>query len=284
MINNTALIFCPLLLLFIFLFTELSSVVSMKQVAIVTGANKGIGFEIAKRLGDLNVKTIIASRNPNYGRQAVNYIQSQGYDSEFRQLDVTDRDSIYNFASSLEKDYESIDILVNNAGVYEGPARSTIYTNYFGLTWVTDAVLPLLKRAPHPRIVNVASELGHLSAIPSTSLRRKFASETLTIDELNDMMEESASRIENRSHAPEWPSDPYNASKVGVIAYTKILARTEPDISINACCPGYCATDMTGNRGDKTAEEGSDTPVYLAMLPVGSRSGGFFANRREIKW
>lgn len=230
------------------------------------------------------MKTIVASRNPAFGNQAVSYLQSQGYDSEFRQLDVTDRDSIYNFASSLEKDYASIDILVNNAGVYEGPARSTIYTNYFGLTWVTDAVLPLLKHAPQPRIVNIASELGHLSAIPSSSLRRKFASETLTLDELNDTMEESATRIENKSYASDWPSDPYNASKVGVIAFTKMLARAEPDIIINACCPGYCATDMTGNRGDKTAEEGSDTPVYLSMLPAGSRSGGFFAGRREITW
>lgn len=232
----------------------------------------------------MNIKTIVASRNPAYGQKAATYLQSQGYDSEFRQLDVTDRDSIYNFASNLEKDYTNIDILVNNAGVYDGPARSTIYTNYFGLTWVTDAVLPLLKRSTEPRIVNLASELGHLRAIPSSSLRRKFASESLTIDELNDMMEESASRIENNSHAPDWPSDPYNTSKVGVIAYTRILARAEPSIITNACCPGYCATEMTGNRGDKTAEEGSDTPVYLAMLPAGSRSGGFFANRKEIKW
>lgn len=266
----------------------------MKRVAVVTGSNKGIGFEVAKKLCQEGIKTIVACRNADLGTQAVATLKGEGYDAEFRQLDIADKASISNFADHLLADYPTIDILVNNAAIafkgsdptpFARQARPTIFVNYFGTLWTTEALLPLIRKSEHPRIVNVASESGHLGIIKGKEIRDAMTDNRLTYDELNRMMDNFVTAAEEGSHLRQgWPNTCYGTSKCGVIALTKILARDEPSIIVNACCPGYCATDMSSHRGTKTAEEGARTPATLATLPDGSVSGGFFSEGREIEW
>lgn len=249
---------------------------------------------MAKKLCQQGIKTIVACRNADLGTQAVATLKGEGYDAEFRQLDIADKSSITTFADQLQADYPSIDILVNNAAIafkgsdptpFARQARPTIYVNYFGTLWTTEALLPLIRKSEHPRIVNVASESGHLSIIKSKDIRDAMTSSSLTYEELNCIMDNFVIAAEEGSHLRQgWPNTCYGTSKCGVIALTKIMARIESGIIVNACCPGYCATDMSSQRGTKTAEEGARTPALLSTLPDGSVSGGFFSEGKEIEW
>ena len=218
-------------------------------------------------------------------------------DVEFRKLDISDENSIKSFCAQMSHDYQSIDVLVNNAAIafkgsdptpFKEQARPTVTTNYFGTLAITKELIPLLKNSPSPRIVNVASESGHLNIIKSSELRRLFSSEKLSHDELNGLMKQFISDVENGIHVQNgWPNSCYGTSKLGVIAYTKILAREfeGTPFRINSCCPGYCQTDMSSHRGNKSAREGAETPAYLAMaLSDDGPTGKFFSEKKEIIW
>ena len=131
---------------------------------------------------------------------------------------------------------------------------------------------------------------GHLRILPSDARRDKFTSPALHLDELESMMREFVTDVEAGSHNKNgWPNSCYGMSKLGVIALTKAIARDEPKIMVNACCPGYCATDMSSMRGSKTAEHGSRTPVMLALLPESKLehvqpSGKFYSEEAEVVW
>eukprot|EP01034_Spumella_vulgaris_P030089 gene30089-37249_t len=267
----------------------------MSKVAIVTGANKGIGFEVAKKIAENGVKTILACRTASLGKEAEQNLKSLGLDVEFRPLDISDPSSIESFARDFARDYEKLDILVNNAAIafkdsdptpFKEQSRPTIYTNFFGTLHVTNALLPLLRKSASPRIVNVASMAGHLRIIKSKDLLDKVTSETLTLNELEQLASDFVTAVEDGTHAEKgFPNSNYGFSKLILIAATKIYARQEPRILINACCPGYCDTDMTAHKGPRTAVDGAKNATLLVFLPEGSEvTGKFYANEAEIVW
>ena len=269
-----------------------------QKVALVTGGNKGIGFHIAKKLGDPvnNIKTIIGCRNTELGIAAAELLKAAGCDVVFKQLDITDESSIKNLCSSIAEEYGRLDILVNNAAIafkgsdptpFKQQARSTIDVNFFSTLHVTNAMLPLLRKSSSPRIVNVASMAGHLRIIPSEQRKSMFTSPALSVADLESLMHQFVDDVEGGVHSNNgWPNTCYGTSKLGLIALTKVLARDEPGMMINACCPGYCATDMSSGRGPRSAEHGARTPAMLALLPDSGKrsSGNFFSDEKEEEW
>lgn len=217
-----------------------------------------------------------------------------GFDAEYRNLDISDDLSIAMFSRSLEEAYDHIDILVNNAAIafkgsdptpFKEQAFATINPNFFGTMKVTESLMPLLKKAAEPRIVNVASMAGHLKIIKSDELRETLANID-SLPQLEELMEGFVEAVQNGTHEQKgWPNTCYGTSKLGVIAMTKILARREPSMRINCCCPGYCATDMSSRKGTRSAEQGARTPAMLALsVAADGPTGKFFADEVEIEW
>lgn len=266
-----------------------------KKLAVVTGSNKGIGFHIASKLCDAGVKTILACRNEELGLKAVSELKSKGYDCEYRNLDISDKDSVLKFTQEFAKDYEKLDILVNNAAIafkgsdptpFKDQANATVKPNFFGTLEVTNNLLPLLSKSAEPRIVNVASQAGRLAIIPSSKRKDMFTSPTLSVPALEELMTQFVKDVEAGKHSSNgWPNTCYGTSKLGVIALTKILARDHPSMRINCCCPGYCATDMSSHGGPRSAEQGARTPAMLALMKENDGpTGKFFFDENEIDW
>lgn len=265
------------------------------RIAIVTGGNKGIGYEIVKKLAASGIKTVLTARNEAAGQAAVNALKAEdGLVVELRLLDVSDSASIQQFVEGFQKDYGKLDILVNNAAIafkgsdptpFSQQARPTFQTNYFGTVELTEKLIPLLRNGNSPRIVNVASQAGYLRIIPSQEKKDYISSDGITLYQLNEIANSFIHDVEAGVHSENgWPSTCYGFSKLLLIAYTKLLARREhPNIIVNACCPGYCKTDMSSQKGDRTAEEGARTPSWLAVSAA-SDTGKFFYNESEIQW
>lgn len=230
--------------------------------ALVTGANKGIGFEVAKALRSQGVDVIIGARDRSRGAEA-----ARALETDFVQLDVTDDESVARAASEVESGGAALDILVNNAGVlleldHRDPTSvpielvtRTFDTNVFGAIRVTNALLPLLRRAPAARIVNVTSRLASLSrALENTPRHLTFLA--------------------------------YNSSKTALNAVTLqyALALRGTAIKINAVDPGHSATDINGHMGDRPPSEAARLPVRLALLPDDGPTGAFISNDGEVPW
>ena len=274
------------------------SMATGQKIALVTGGNKGIGFQVAKALGNPanNIKTIIGCRNIELGNAAAESLRTAGCDVIFKQLDISDASSIDKLTSSIVEEFGRLDILVNNAAIafkgsdptpFEQQAAPTIGVNFFSTLHVTNAMLPLLRKSPSPRIVNVASMAGHLRILPSEEKKALISSPALKLRDLELLMHEFVTDVEGGTHAQKgWPNTCYGMSKLGLIALTKVLARDEPEIMINACCPGYCDTDMTGGKGPRSAEHGARTPVMLALMPLDGvkPTGLFFSDEKEDAW
>ncbi len=267
------------------------------RVAIVTGANRGLGFETAKKLCEAGIETIITSRNRANGEEAVLKLNRISNKVKMMELDVSNAESRHQFVEAISSKYDHIDILVNNAGIYidndrnlpfKEQAKRTVATNYFAVRELTEMLLPLLLKGNQPRIVNVSSELGHLTCINDNKIRNEFTSEKLTTEQLNEIMCDYIQDVElDQVQSKGWPSTSYALSKCAVIALTKILSRQPENkgVLINCCCPGYCKTDMNKGRGNKTPEEGARTIAMLALLPKNSNiNGKFFADEEEIDW
>jgi len=260
-----------------------------KKIAVVTGANKGIGLEIAKGLLERGYRVIATARDVTRGTEAVATLQSS--DVVFLPLDLDNQETIKSCAEKVKEQFGEIDVLVNNAAIafkasstvpFEQQARPTVATNYFGTLQVCEAFFPLIK--PGGKVVNLASRAGHLKVVKSQQLLDKLQSPSLTVDELNDIMNGFVSDVEANS-MDKWARSCYGASKMGVIALTRIHARElKPrNIQVHSCCPGYCQTDMSSNNGDKSAKEGADTPLWLATTDL-EQSGLFYGERQELVW
>jgi len=226
----------------------------------ITGANKGLGYEAARRLVALGHTVLIGARDVHRGETA-----AAALGVRFVPLDVTDDASVAAAAADLEVHEGSVDVLVNNAGI-TGPrtaagdlsateARDVYDVNLFGVIRTTTAFLPLLRRSPDPAIVNVASGLGSLA---------------LTHD---------SSWVESTVVAAL-----YTSSKAALIMLTTQYAKALTDIRVNAVDPGYTATDLNGNSGTQTVTEGTDAIVGLATEGPGSASGRFVDRHGEITW
>lgn len=286
-----------------FLINGCMSISSRKSVALVTGANKGIGFEIARKLTAVqDLTTILACRNVELGHEAADKLRRSGCsDVVVHRLDITDVGSAKQLKENIAQEYGKLDILINNAAIcfndptlygkcehtpFEDQVGPTLNTNFFGTLSLIEAMLPLLHQSSSPRIVNIASAAGRLSILKSKEKISMFTSDTLQIEQLSDLMRQFMLDVKLGRHIEQgWPNTCYGMSKLGLIALTKILARNEPHIFVNSVDPGYCATDQNANRGHLPAEFGAQTPVWLALLPESDCVTGYhFYDRKAIAW
>ncbi|XP_078376614.1 carbonyl reductase [NADPH] 1-like isoform X2 [Oculina patagonica] len=272
---------------------------SSSKVAVVTGANKGIGFAIVRKLcKEFSGTVILTARDEQRGKEAVNQLNGEGLSPKFHQLDLLSIESIEKLKKFLQEQYGGLDILVNNAGIayksastapFAEQAEVTVRTNFRGTLDVCRALFPLLR--PHARVVNVSSTAGRLSQL-SEELQKKFSSPTLTEEGLISLMNQFVQDVKDGVHKDKgWSNTAYGTSKVGVTALSKIHARAltedpREDILLNACCPGWVRTDMAGPKAPKTIDEGAETPVYLALLPpnAGKPHGEFVRDKMVQKW
>ena len=239
-----------------------------KKIALITGANKGIGFEVSKQIARTGVTVLMGARNKALGEEAVAKLVAEGLDARFLHLDITDAATVAGAAAKIEADFGHLDILVNNAGIADhadGPPSTasldaverTLRTNFFGPIAVTQAMLPLLRKAPAARIVNVSSGLGSLTQNGDPNYFAAFAKFL-----------------------------GYNSSKAALNMLTVQLAYELRDtpIKVNSADPGYTATDLNGNRGTQTIEEGSAQTVRLALLPDDGPTGTYSDKDGIVPW
>jgi len=274
---------------------------SVSRIAVITGSNKGIGYEIAKKFGtDENTLCILTARNEEYGLRACEQLLQEGANVVYKNLNIDDEASVETFTAQMTEEYGKIDVLVNNAAIafkaadptpFQQQAEPTVRVNFWGTVRVCDALMPLIRRSSAGRVVNVSSTSGRLDIFRRDSaLRAQFESEALTRDQLYSLMDHFVASVQGGTHQRDgWPSTCYGMSKLGLTAFTKILAREEAEansgVLVNACHPGYCVTDMTSRKGSRTAEHGARTPFFLGTLPDGSSStGGFWYDCEEIEW
>jgi NAD(P)-dependent dehydrogenase (short-subunit alcohol dehydrogenase family) len=230
---------------------------SKRNIALVTGGNRGIGQEIVRQLATKGWRVFLSARDPKTGARSASAIKG---DIGFLSLDVADDESITQAAKTFGQESDHLDVLINNAAIYPDEKfnilnaprallTETFQTNTFGAIRVSQAFLPFLKRAAHARIVNLSSGYGEihgLSAnVPSYCLSK------LTLNGATIMLDQALSK-----HG----------------------------IAVNSMCPGWVRTDMGGPNASLSVEEGADTAVWLATEAPHSLSGKFFRNRREISW
>ncbi|MFI6681461.1 SDR family oxidoreductase [Kribbella sp. NPDC050470] len=238
------------------------------KIALVTGANKGIGKEIARQLGAAGFTVLAGSRDLARGAAAAKELVAEGYEVEAVQLDVTDEASVRAAAGRIEAEYGRLDVLVNNAAIIprgddavsriEGDVlREAFEVNVFGLVGVTQAMLPLLRKAEQARVVNMSTSLASFEVVgdPESPL-----STMLMLG--------------------------YNASKAAVNMVTVMLANElrGSGILVNAADPGNCATDMGGWDAPRTPEQGAAVAVRLATLDAGGPTGEVQAEEGRLPW
>ncbi|XP_046974204.1 carbonyl reductase [NADPH] 3-like [Vanessa cardui] len=265
---------------------------SENNIAIVTGANKGLGFAIVKGLCKNFKGTVyLTSRNEDRGKRACQELQNLGYTPQYHQLDVTDEKSILNLCSFLKS--RKIDLLINNAGVLFlkdskeskiNQAEQTLLINFFAVVNLTEAILPFMN--DHGTILNISSSSGHLSRIPSEKLRREISDPNLSLTDLKNLMTKYIDSVKsNREISDGWGDSPYVVSKVGLTAYTFILNRRlkERGILVNCLHPGYVMSDMTRGAGTVSPEQAAQVALKLALTP---ETGGLFVwhNGTPVPW
>jgi len=239
------------------------------RIALVTGANKGLGFETSRQLAKMGIFVLMGSRNMTRGKAAAKALQKDGLLVEFIRLDVTRPEQIRKAASEIRKRYGKLDILVNNAGrsaredhgrnstdtVSSQALRATFNVNFFGLVELTQRLLPLLRKSAAGRIVNVSSILGSLA-------------------------------IHSREGGMSYKPFAYDASKTAVNTFTIHLAAAlaGTNIKVNSAHPGWVRTDMGGPQAPLTPSEGAVTAVRLATLGPYGPTGKFFHGEEELPW
>ncbi|WP_457349485.1 SDR family oxidoreductase [Sphingomonas sp. UYP23] len=239
------------------------------RVALVTGANKGIGLEIARQLGQAGVAVIIGARDATKGGRVATDLTTEGIAATYVRINLTDATSIHQAAQTITEKYGRLDILVNNAGIWNveedgapsktalAVVRETMETNFFGTLAVTQAVLPLLRQSLAGRIVNLSTALGSLATNGDPA--SPFYSARLI---------------------------GYNASKAAVNMLTVQLAQElkGSSIVVNAVSPGFVKTDLTRGQGFLTPQDAAKTPVHYALLEDDTVTGRFVSASGEIPW
>ncbi|XP_026757008.2 carbonyl reductase [NADPH] 1-like [Galleria mellonella] len=269
------------------------------KVAVVTGSNKGIGFEIVKGLCQKFEGVVyLTARNEERGRQAVKKLEDLGLRPLFHTLDVTCEQSIQEFATYIASRYCGIDVLVNNAGIldfdksvssYED-AKKLIDTNFLSLISISKILYPLLKN--NARIINISSDWGLLSNIRKQIWLDTLVKDNLTVDEILQFVNDFLQAVKNGkttmvSFAGHYGD--YKVSKVAMSALTFVQQRQfseqGTDISINCVHPGFVKSDMTKGMGDFTPERGARAPLYLALEAPQSQKGTFvWHDCHQVNW
>ena len=231
------------------------------KIAVVTGANRGIGLETAHQLDKQGIHVILTSRDPAKGKAVAERLQTEGLSVSYHPLDVTDPASAQKLSQFIRDQFGHLEILVNNAGIgidfnngsildlKPETLTQTLHTNLYGPIFLSQALVPLMQARGYGRIVNVSSGAGQLTDMNSG-----------------------------------YPS--YRISKTALNAVTRILANEVQgtNILVNSVCPGWVRTDMGGSNAPRSPEQGADTIVWLATLPDGGPTGGFFRDRQPIPW
>ena len=229
------------------------------NTVLITGANKGIGYEVARQLARKGFQVFVGARNRDAGQKAVAKIAQEGGKAIFLGIDVADNPSVTVAAREFAKAADHLDVLVNNAGIILGSdnaileisdelLRKTLETNTLGALRVTRAFVPLLRNSKAPRVINVSSGGGQLTG-----------------------------------GADGW-SPAYCISKTALNSLTLQLATALPKFAVNSVCPGWVPTDMGGQDASRSVGEGADTIVWLAADPSQKITGKFFRDRKEIPW
>jgi NAD(P)-dependent dehydrogenase (short-subunit alcohol dehydrogenase family) len=249
---------------------------TQEKVAFITGANRGLGLETARGLGELGITVLIGSREINKGEQAAEGLRKKGIKAEAVGFNVTNREEHKRLVAMLEKRFGRLDILVNNAGVAKDEAdfgnpkgfnttstvseatlRETFDTNFFAVVTLTQILLPLIRKAPAGRIVNLSSILG-----------------SLTI------------HSDPKSPIYQMKAFAYDTSKTALNAFTVHLAAElrGTKIKVNSAHPGWVKTDMGGAAAPMEVSEGGKTSVQLATLPDDGPTGGYFHLGERLPW
>jgi carbonyl reductase 1 len=259
------------------------------RTALVTGANRGLGFETARGLARRGWAVILTARDDAKGTAAAKAVSREGAGKvESRRLDVADEGSIALVARSLRDAGTKVDVLVNNAGItMDGfdleVARRTIDTNFYGPVRLTEAMLASIPDGG--TIVMVSSGAGELSIL-SKELGTRFSDPHLTRQGLLDLVESFVDAVRRGRHAQDgWPTSAYGVSKAALNAYVRITAPrlAARSIRINAVCPGWVRTDMGGAGAPRTVRQGAESILWAALLE-GNRTGGFFRDGKPIPW
>ena len=229
------------------------------KTALVTGANKGIGHEVARQLAAKGFHVLVGARNAKAGRKAAEEIANRGGKATFLEIDVADNNSVTTAAREFSNIEDHLDALVNNAGIIvdgddaileisDDLFRKTLETNTLGPLRVTRAFAPLLRKSKAPRVVNVSSGGGQLTG-----------------------------------GADGW-APAYCISKTALNGVTVQLATALPKFAVNSVCPGWVRTEMGGENASRSVEEGADTIVWLAGEAPQDLTGKFLRDRKEIPW
>ena len=240
-----------------------------QRIALVTGANKGLGLETSRQLAEQGIRVLMACRNAARGRAASRKLQADDLDVEFVHLDVTNRDHIAQAVKLIRKQYGRLDILVNNAGASFGEDRGpnstasitprdlrrTFDVNFFGAVELTQAMLPLIRKSEAGRIVNVSSIMGSLA-------------------------------VQSSEGGMAYKPFAYDSSKTALNAFTIHLAAALRDtaVKVNSAHPGWVRTDMGGQQAPLLPAEGARTAVRLATLGPEGPTGRFFHGDEEVDW
>ncbi len=241
---------------------------SSTKTALITGANKGIGFEISRQIGRSGITVLLGARDPVAGEKAATMLAGEGLTVRFIAIDVRDPASISAAAAAIAADFGRLDILVNNAGISDPsdglPSTANLAaierlfrTNFLGAVAVTQTMLPLLRKSQAARIVNVSSGLGSLAQNGDPA----YSS--------------AATKLLG-----------YSASKVALNMLTVQLAYELRDtpIKVNSADPGYTATDLNGHRGRQTIPEGAAEAIRLALLPDDGPTGTYSDSKGLVPW
>lgn len=234
------------------------------KIALVTGANKGIGFEVARQLSGKGFTVLLGARDQQRGEEAAAKIPG----ATFIALDLNEPETALAAAKEIQQKYGHLDVLVNNAGIVDfsdglpgvanlDAVRKTFDTNFFGALYVSQAMLPLLRKSPAARIVNVSSTLGSIAK--QNNPANPYAA---------------------------FASIGYSGSKAALNMLTVNLAQElrETPAKVNSACPGYVATDINRHSGPRTVEQGAAIIVHLATLEADGPTGGFFDDGGSIPW
>jgi NAD(P)-dependent dehydrogenase (short-subunit alcohol dehydrogenase family) len=229
------------------------------RVAVVTGANRGIGLGVVRQLAQDGYTAILGARDPDRGEAAAAGLRDEGLDVQARRLDVSDPAGVAEFGEQLARDFDQLDVLVNNAAIHYDTwqratdaeldvVREAFETNVLGAWRTTQACLPLLRRSESARIVNVSSGAGALTDMGSG-----------------------------------YPA--YRVSKTALNSLTRLLANElrRDRILVNSVCPGWVATDM-GGAGGRPVEDGAASVMWAVRIPDDGPTGGFFRDGRRIDW